>query len=610
MSFRPFIRQLGFQPGVQLNPLIDNTDGAAISNTDQIVGAVARLTRGRIDRPFRVRRGNFRQLTGQTPTPLRASALNEARLQIFDALESGAYEVVVQRLTTASAINRYAVMRLASGATLTATISGGAVTAINVTAGGTYYVTGQTLAFSSPTGSGAKATIIATNGAITGATIINGGSGYTAAPTVTVADNVSWFAEDALPTSNYVLAIEDKNCWNDGIVLAVHSNITDTATPMAATDVSLQIIDPVTGEIVRQFDGSLDSASLDDYSSSDYLPDVVAMQDDSYIVTVAPGAVIPTTASCYGNDANGRPQWGRSVGAVQLFTEGATNYTEADYSRCVNSLVNGDLAFGYLISGGTQSVSLLTKLAAAAIEADIQFLYDVSGTLGKAAAIAYHRSLGFDSHLVQAYWCPCDAVDPLSGGRVTWGVGGMQAGLRAKRNAQRNAKGFAPKHKPIAGKDWPLLRAGIRKLITLTDQDESDLSQFHLNLAANKSYGSGDSYVFVDQLTTAKTDVSKRKLITVAERSVDMEWAVASYCRELIHLPLLEAHRKLDAFMDRLNADALASDWLRPAVQLGGKTMEWEINTDQNRPDRMTIDYKVSFDGNVRQFFVTPYLSK
>jgi hypothetical protein len=609
MSYRPFHRALGYQPGVQVNPLIDNTDGAAISNTDQIIGALARLPRGRIDRPIRVNRGNFATTTGQNPTPLRASALNEARIQIYESLRAGAFEFVVQRLTGSNTVNRYAVLRLASGAALSATVSGGVITAITITQGGVNYVTGQTLAFGGP-GSGAKGTVIATNGAITGVTIINGGFGYTTAPTVTVAENVSWTAEDTMPTSGYVLAIEDKNCWNDGIKLSLHAASTDTATPMASTDVVLRISDPATGEVVREFAGSLDSAALDDFNSSQYLPDVAAMADESYIISVAAGAVIPVTASCYGTDANGRAKWGTSVGAVVLFSEGTTGYTESDFIRCVNALVNGDLPFGYLISAGTQSVSLLTKLAEAAVDANTQFLYDVPGTLGKDAAIAFHRMLGFDSHLVQAYWAPIEAIDPLNGGRAIWGTSGLQAGMRAKRNAQRNAKGFAPKQYPIAGKDYPVQRAGMRKTVTLTDSDESELAKFHLNPVSNKNYGSGDLYVFTDQLTSARTDVSKRKLITVAERSVDLEWMVAAYCQQLIHLPLQEAVHKANAFFDHLSANAAASDWLRPAAQLQGRSMAWEVTADENRADRIAVRYWASFDGNARQFFITPYLSK
>lgn len=106
MSFQPFVRQLGSQPGVQLNPLQDTTDGVDAGNTDQVVAVVARLSRGRTDRPFRVNRGNYLTRTG-APETIRANAVNEARLQMSEALTSGAQEVVVMRLAPAAAAKSY-----------------------------------------------------------------------------------------------------------------------------------------------------------------------------------------------------------------------------------------------------------------------------------------------------------------------------------------------------------------------------------------------------------------------------------------------------------------------------------------------------------------------
>jgi len=79
---------------------------------------------------------------------------------------------------------------LAGGATATVTISGGAVTGVTLTAGGTGY--GSTAVVTlTPKDAGAGATITATG--ITGGviqqsnlTITAGGSGYTVAPTVTI----------------------------------------------------------------------------------------------------------------------------------------------------------------------------------------------------------------------------------------------------------------------------------------------------------------------------------------------------------------------------------------------------------------------------------------
>ncbi|WP_126653630.1 hypothetical protein [Chryseobacterium aureum] len=76
-------------------------------------------------------------------------------------------------------------------ATVTATISGGAVTGITINNGGSGYTSAPTVNFygGGPVvngGSKARATATITGGVVTGITINSGGSGYTSAPTVTV----------------------------------------------------------------------------------------------------------------------------------------------------------------------------------------------------------------------------------------------------------------------------------------------------------------------------------------------------------------------------------------------------------------------------------------
>lgn len=73
----------------------------------------------------------------------------------------------------------------------TATISGGAVTGITISNGGSGYTTAPTVNFYGGGsvvngGTKARATATVTNGVVTGITINNGGSGYTSAPTVTL----------------------------------------------------------------------------------------------------------------------------------------------------------------------------------------------------------------------------------------------------------------------------------------------------------------------------------------------------------------------------------------------------------------------------------------
>ncbi|MGI9211761.1 MAG: hypothetical protein ACR2HF_04755 [Methylococcaceae bacterium] len=103
-----FTRQLGSEPGVQLNPLRDNSEIPATGQSDQVIGIIMRSTRGRIDKPFLVDRGNVMRRLGHGEST-RVSALNEAWVHVIEALNSGAYQAVVQRLSTSAASIKWAV---------------------------------------------------------------------------------------------------------------------------------------------------------------------------------------------------------------------------------------------------------------------------------------------------------------------------------------------------------------------------------------------------------------------------------------------------------------------------------------------------------------------
>lgn len=105
-----FTRALGYESGVQLNPLRDNSEIPAQDNADQIFGIVMRATRGRIDRPFVVSSGDVYTKLGYGE-PIRVNALNEAWVHVVEALNNGAYQAVVQRLVTDEAKIKYAVCR-------------------------------------------------------------------------------------------------------------------------------------------------------------------------------------------------------------------------------------------------------------------------------------------------------------------------------------------------------------------------------------------------------------------------------------------------------------------------------------------------------------------
>ena len=124
MGVRAFTRTLGFESGVQLNPTIDASERTASNGVaDQTIAVAMRTMRGRIDKPFKVNANNFFAKTGRGET-VATNALNEAHVQIYEALFSGAREAVVSRLTVDSALNKYIVATVsADGLTIAYTAS-------------------------------------------------------------------------------------------------------------------------------------------------------------------------------------------------------------------------------------------------------------------------------------------------------------------------------------------------------------------------------------------------------------------------------------------------------------------------------------------------------
>jgi len=74
-----------------------------------------------------------------------------------------------------------------TGATATATVSGGPLTALTVTNGGSGYSVAPAVVLSGGGGTGATATATISGGVVTGFTVASGGSNYTSAPTVRLA---------------------------------------------------------------------------------------------------------------------------------------------------------------------------------------------------------------------------------------------------------------------------------------------------------------------------------------------------------------------------------------------------------------------------------------
>lgn len=117
---KPYTRQLGARPGVQLNQAKDNTGTFVAGPFDQIFGMVGRFQRGRIDKAFAVDRGTRKKKLGASASTA-ISRLNEAMVHVYEALFNGATAGVISRLVPAAATNSYIVATAAASTALSLT---------------------------------------------------------------------------------------------------------------------------------------------------------------------------------------------------------------------------------------------------------------------------------------------------------------------------------------------------------------------------------------------------------------------------------------------------------------------------------------------------------
>lgn len=618
-----FTRQLGAESGVQLNPLRDNSEIPTQDNYDQVFGIMMRATRGRIDKPFKVDRGNVFKKLGKGEQ-IRVSALNEAWVHVVEALNNGAYEAVVQRLVVgASASISYAVASIGSGAVLAATVTGGSVASIAAPTPGTGYTVGQALTIAG-VGTGAAATVATINatGGILTVNVSNGGSGYVqGSTTVTVTNPISFYVtatEPANLAAPFLFAVKHLECFNDGIKIEFRAEEKRSAGVNVANDKITLVIKDIDGNALYEFTGSLSSTAVDDYGNSDYLSDVVSRQTDAVEVTVGAISSIATTSPAYGyNTTTGAANWAKSATLI-CFSEGSTAYATSDYMSARSKLQFTPYNYAYISSGGSQSAALLAQLAQLAFDTNRQLRFDIPGNLTIEAAITFVEQLNMGasvtSHLMHGFWSPLKSEDPTGiNGKGFYGVATLNIAYACLRNAQTDAKGFAPKNYPIAGRQWPIRRNGIVQAYTPTDQELNALARAKINPCLFETYTGGGRYVFRDSLTSALVESSLKKLISVADMSTSIDDAVTRFGKDVLQLPMAVAIKRTQDYLKFLFEGAQTAGWLVPSndPSMNGAAFRFEVKPNAVRPyDRLDVDYWLRYDGTVRQIFVTQTLSR
>lgn len=537
-----FTRQLGAESGVQLNPLRDNSEYYVGDNSDQIFGIMMRATRGRIDKPFAVDRGNVLKRLGRGES-MRASALNEAWVHVVEAVNQGAYQAIVQRLTTENAKIKWAVY--------------GAVDGLATTP-------------------------------------------------------FTYFVADDEPVDSYLLAIKHMECFNDGIKISFHAEQKDDFGVVEPNDkITLTVFD-AQDEIIFEFFGSLKKGSKDDYGQSDFLPDLISRMTDSIIVEVGSIDEIAVDSDAYGYNNAGNIKKIKSDILI-CFDEGGTGYTTLDYMRARQKLQFTQFDYAYISSGGTRSPALLAQLAQLAFDTNRQLKFDIYGGLNIEAAISFVAQLNMGgsptSHLMHAFYAPLRSDDPTGvNGKDYFGTATFNIARCCLRNAQTNVKGFAPKNFPIAGKEHPLQRTGIKQDHTPSDQELNSLARAKINPVLYEVYSGGGRYVFRDSLTCALVESSLKKLIAVADMSTTIDDMVTRVAKDNLQAPMEIAIKRIQLFLASYFEAAQASGWL---VRGEGDPFRFEVKPNELRPmDRLDVNYWLHYDGTVRQVFVTQTLTR
>lgn len=542
-----FSRALGKNPGVQLNPTLDSSEGFARDAVeDQSFACVARLMRGPIDRAFAVSAANAKKVTGM-PESVRKNPLNDAHTQLLEAISIGAKRAVVSRLVGANAQNRWVVVKKPAQTT------------------GTY--------------------------------------------------NLVFELANDIPSSGFIFAIKHKGCFNDGIKLSLSAKevLNDRNAPIDAKVATVTVMDR-SNVVIDTFTASLDINNTDSEGKPEHLQSFIDnFSSDDYEIVLAEGATIPAGCAAYGKDANGLQRTQTSA-LLYPFTEGSvTSFTAQQYQAAVKRLEDSDLDFAYITTLGSSALTLCASLAQLAFKKNIILGADIDGNLTPKQAIAWVGQLGLRSHLLFLNWSPIESQDPNGvSGRLKLGTSAYRIARMCQRNAAINALGFSRKQYPIAGRQYPLQRQGMKQIYKPNEDELSDLAAAGITPVIHQTFSSGSGYVFNDAITAAGKETSYLNLLNSVDIVTTIERDISRLARELLlFLPMEEAietaYRLIKDYLD----NATTSKWLVSSQELGGASYQLRIQKNAQRPaDVMNIDLKMHPEGCTRQVHISPEITR
>lgn len=545
-----FVRQLGAESGVQLNSLKDKSELPTQTISDRIFAIPMRATRGRIDRAFKVHEGNVRKKLGRGES-VRMNALNQAMVHVVEALNNGAYEAVVSRLVTPAAKIKWAVCQYVPAAD-------------------------------------------------------------------EVAESITFTVQDEAPEDDFLFAVKHLECFNDGIVVSFRADSAkESGIEVPVSEITVRLSDK-DGNALHEFSGSLVPGALDDNGNPKWLPDVVAnLSDDVELLSTTEAVAILPDSAAYGENNAGMAKWAASE-VLACFEEGGTAYTLDDYQAACKRLEFTPHNYAYISSGGTQAPALFSQLAGLAYRTARQLRFDVPGYLTPEQAEAFVEQINMtgqkEAHLLQGYWCPVKSLDPAGiNAKDYFGVATLNIAYACGRNAETDAKGFAPKNYAIAGREWPVSRQGMTQTYTPDNKELSALAKAKINPVIFSEYDGGSRCVFFDSLTCAPVSNSLIMLQNVADMVTHTDEAATRYAKGLLQLPMEVAIKKMNEWFKNYFEGAFTAGWIKPSAEpeMKGQAAIWFVRPSDARPhDTMVMDYTARYDGTARAIHATHAVTK
>ena len=543
-----FTRALGYESGVQLNPLRDKSEIPSQDNADQIFGIVMRATRGRIDRPFVVSSGDVYTKLGAGEA-VRVNALNEAWVQVVEALSNGAYQAVVQRLVTSEAAIKYAVCKVdETGLKHTFEVSD------ELPESDFFLAVKHLECFND----GIKIAIHAEESDDDDAT----GNDYITLRVLDKDDTQLYEFSGSL----------DPDAKDDYGNPAYLPSVVETQTD------ALEVTIGATGdaaEIKKDSDAYGWKSGEQVWATSDTL--VCFVEGSTTYETSDYEKARKLLQNCpydYAYISSG----GSRATPLLLQLAKLAHATNRQLRFDIPGEYTPEAAIAFMKSlnfTGQDSAHLLQAFWAP-LKTDDPTGVNPKGYYGVATlniALACARNAQTDSN-----------------------------GFAPKNYV------IAGREHPISRTGITQTYVFVD-----ADKEKSELAKAKINPCIYESYTGGGRYVFFDSLTCAPVTNSLRKLIAVVDMSTTVDDAMTRAAKDFLQLPMSVAIEKMNTYMRDYFAHAEAAGWLVASddAQMGGAAYKYQASANAAHPyDRMDVEYWVRYDGTNRQTYVTQTITK